>query len=200
MRTRHLFGVKPPVAACRKLKGKFVILYIILSNIHIKSVRRNVMHRFIVRITFVFRLAALFDVTSYSKFFFDIVKVVFCCCDIKSIYNRLKVHNFVLNLCNKSCASLVSPLELIISCKVLVGVLYRCKSIIKRDCYLLISIVVERIKLLGTGFNSIAISINKLAIYAVLVTFFSILKLLLLNIKLLIRTLKMSCNDTSYIS
>ena len=62
--------MKPPVVAVGKFKGKLIILKIILSDIHIEAVRRNVVERF-TRHFFLFATFAFsVNVACLNQFFF----------------------------------------------------------------------------------------------------------------------------------
>ena len=115
--------------------------------------------------------------------------------DIQSIGNRLQMLNLTSRICNLLSQSLLRTLQLSILVKILLGILRRSHSRIKRNGNLLIGIIIQSLKRLTSILQPIPVSIDQLPVNLILLFLRSILHLLLLQTQLLTVTLQRSLHD-----
>ena len=157
------------------------------------------MHR-LVGCDFVLSFNSSFNISSFNKLFLNISKISFCYWNLNCIDNRFKVTYFFSNLLNKTDSGFIGSFKLVISCKIFVGILNWCESIIKRNLNCSIIVVIKCLIFLRTCRNTVSVGCKKLAVDTVFVLFLSVLYLLFLNVKLLVCSFKMCCYNSSYIT
>ena len=197
MRTGHLLGMKPPVIPCGKLKGKLIILEIIFSHINIISILSHIMERLrlTLRLLPLPAVIMLLNIPILHQLFLDLCQITLSQSNIQSIGNRLQMLNLTSRICNLLSQSLLRTLQLSILVKILLGILRRSHSRIKRNGNLLIGIIIQSLKRLTSILQPIPISIDQLPVNLILLFLRSILHLLLLQTQLLTVTLQRSLHD-----
>ena len=80
-----------------------------------------------------------------------------------------------LRLDSELCKCLISPLELVISRKISLGVVHNRYGLVKRDLYHLVSIVVESLKTVRSLFYIVTICVDQFSVHTVLFPGFSVL-------------------------
>ena len=201
MRTGHLLGMKPPVIPCGKLKGKLIILEIIFSHINIIPILSHIMERLrlTLRLLPLPAVIMLLNIPILHQLFLDLCQITLSQSNIQSIGNRLQMINLTSRICNLLSQSLLRTLQLSILVKILLGILRRSHSRIKRNGNLLIGIIIQSLKRLTSILQPIPISIDQLPVNLILLFLRSILHLLLLQTQLLTVTLQRSLHDSPQI-
>ena len=197
MRTGHLLGMKPPVIPCGKLKGKLIILEIIFSHINIIPILSHIMERLrlTLRLLPLPAVIMLLNIPILHQLFLDLCQITLSQSNIQSIGNRLQMLNLTSRICNLLSQSLLRTLQLSILVKILLGILRRSHSRIKRNGNLLIGIIIQSLKRLTSILQPIPVSIDQLPVNLILLLLRSILHLLLLQTQLLTVTLQRSLHD-----
>ena len=101
---------------------------------------------------------------------------------------------------NKTDSDFIGSFKLVISCKIFVGILNWCESVIKRNLNCSIIVVIKCFIFLRTCRNTVSVGCKKFAVDTVFVFFLSVLYLFFLNVKLLVCSFKMCCYNSSYIN
>ena len=141
----------------------------------------------------------LLNIPILHQLFLDLCQITLSQSNIQSIGNRLQMLNLTSRICNLLSQSLLRTLQLSILVKILLGILCRSHSRIKRNSNLLIGIIIQSLKRLTSILQSIPISIDQLPVNLILLFLRSILHLLLLQTQLLTVTLQRSLHDPSQI-
>ena len=191
-----IVGVHPDIVWPCEVKSELVVLEIVLAHINIIAVTAYIVQRLTDRRAGTSFFTAGFiksgavpaacsvpaDQAAVLEFLADLRQIPLICGKIQGSPDALEVVDLGSNLFGQCGEGLISSLELSIPVKIFPGVLCGAERGIKRDPDLLARIVVIQL----TGFRArgyaIGVSIEQLAVDAVLVALFCVLYLLALQV------------------
>ena len=121
----HFFCMEPPVISGCELKGQFIILEIVFSDIDIKTITGYIVKRPGFRLGFLafFVCIVTFDIAVFSQLFLDLGKVTFRSGDIQSIGDRFQMRNLTFRICELFCDGFLCTLQLPVFIKIFLGIL-----------------------------------------------------------------------------
>ncbi len=182
--------MKPPVTSRGKFKRQVIVLVIVLADINIISIRRNIMKRVAFRRhLFIFAPAhAAFDKPIIDQFLFDLYKVFFLTGNIKCSQDGVQMFKKIFCFRDLGRDGLKCPFELIISVKIMIRVFRRGERGIDRYTDFFAIVVIGTDENLILCSQLVAVRMDQFAVYFKLVPLFRIRKLFFLYGKFLLRS------------
>ncbi|CDC95266.1 putative uncharacterized protein [Roseburia sp. CAG:380] len=200
MRACRSLGMKPPVATVGEVEGKLIILIIIPSDVHMKTIRRNIMKRLTLCLnlaTAAFGFRMLLDIAALRKLPADQAQIFLLSCNIKCIADRLEMLDFLSCLLDLDCQRLKGSLKLGIFLEISLGIVHRRLRLIKWDRYFLAGIIILTGKAFLPAGKAVTICCKKITIDLVFITLLSIPKLFFLQIVFLAAALQRRVGHTT---
>ena len=132
--------MKPHIPAVCKFKCKFIILYIVLSNIHMESISRYVMQRFCLYslpIAFPVAISAIVPlyISAGHKLLLHLCQRVLIYGHIQKCLYRYQMIQLLLGLHRQSRQSIICPLKLVVLGEVSLGVIHNGYCLVQWDLH-----------------------------------------------------------------
>ena len=154
------FGVEPPVVPCGKVESQFIVLEIILPDIHVIAVRRNIVEWLTGDLDFLFGKFAP-DVSGRDQLFLELRQVVLPACHFQCIYDGFQIGDLVVSLLNQTGQCFIGPLLLVLFLKIAGCIFLWSLLRIQRNRNHFIGVIVERFQLLSAFLQIVAVGMDQ---------------------------------------
>ncbi|SCI75876.1 Uncharacterised protein [uncultured Clostridium sp.] len=158
MRTRSALCMEPPVVADSKLKGQFLILQVVLTDIHGKTIAADIVERTACDF-YLFGTAFSADIAAFDQLFLDLNKVFLSTCDVEGVRNGFQMLDFIMHLFGQGTQRLIGTFQFIIFFKIFLCIFSGSQLRIEGDCDRFAVVVIDRLEGFVTGLCTVTVGI-----------------------------------------
>ena len=134
MRTRSALCMEPPVVADSKLKGQFLILQVVLTDVHGKTIAADIVERTACDF-YLFGTAFSADIAAFDQLFLDLNKVFLCPRAMSRAFaDGFQMLDFIMHLFGQGTQRLIGTFQFIIFFKIFLCIFSGSQLRIEGDC------------------------------------------------------------------